>query len=288
MQEIRAKTLLSRVPQPDQWFGLMYNMNLYRGCQHQCIYCDSRSECYGIDDFTNIQVKTNAIELLRRELASKRVKGTVGTGSMHDPYMPLEAKIGLTARALAVLAEFRFPVHVLTKSDLVLRDLDVLRRLARVHATVSFTVTTADDELAAKTEPGAPPPSARFRAMRELSSAGILTGVTMMPILPFVGDGPESIVEIVERAHEAGASYVVPWFGMSLRDRQREHYYAKLDEHFPGVRARYERRFGDQYYCTAVNARELDRAFTAACGQLGIATSVCRYEPMRVEQSSLF
>ena len=90
MREIRAKTLLSRVPQPDQWFGLMYNMNLYRGCQHQCIYCDSRSECYRIDDFTDIQVKTNAIELLRRELASKRVKGTVGTGSMHDPYMPLE------------------------------------------------------------------------------------------------------------------------------------------------------------------------------------------------------
>ncbi len=288
MREIRAKTLLSRVPQPDKWFGLMYNMNLYRGCQHQCIYCDSRSECYRIDDFTDIQVKTNAIELLRRELASKRVKGTVGTGSMHDPYMPLEEDVGLTGRALAVLAEFRFPVHVLTKSDLVLRDLDALTRIARVHATVSFTVTSADDATAAKTEPGAPSPSARFRAMRELASAGVLTGVTMMPILPFIGDSVENIVGIVERASDAGASYIVPWFGMSLRDRQRAYYYEKLDRSFPGVRDRYEQRFGDQYYCSAPNARELDRAFSDACANRGISTSIPRYEPMRVEQSSLF
>ncbi len=288
MREIRAKTLLSRVPQPDQWFGLMYNMNLYRGCQHQCIYCDSRSECYRIDDFADIQVKTNAIDLLRRELATKRVKGTVGTGSMHDPYMPLEEKVGLTRRALGVLSEFRFPVHVLTKSDLVLRDLDALTRIARVHATVSFTVTTANDELAAKTEPCAPPPSARFRAMRKLSSAGISTGVTMMPILPFIGDSVENVAGIVERASEAGASYIVPWFGMSLRDRQRAYYYEKLDVSFPGVRERYERRFGDQYYCSALNARELDRAFVDACAKRGLSTSIPRYEPMRVEQSTLF
>jgi len=288
MREIRAKTLLSRVPQPDQWFGLMYNMNLYRGCQHQCIYCDSRSECYRIDDFADVQVKTNAIELLRRELASKRVKGTVGTGSMHDPYMPLEERIGLTGRALAVLAEFRFPVHVLTKSDLVLRDVETLTRIGRVHATVSFTVTSADDATAAKTEPGAPPPSARFRAMMKLASAGISTGVTMMPVLPFIGDSVENVVGIVERASDAGATYIVPWFGMSLRDRQRAYYYEKLDVVFPGVREQYERRFGDQYYCSAVNARELDRAFLEACARRGLSTSIPRYEPMRVEQSMLF
>jgi len=288
MREIRAKTLLSRVPQPDQWFGLMYNMNLYRGCQHQCIYCDSRSECYRIDDFTDIQVKTNAIELLRSELASKRVKGTVGTGSMHDPYMPIEKKVGLTGRALGVLAEFRFPVHVLTKSDLVLRDLETLVRIARVHATVSFTVTSADDETAAKTEPGAPAPSARFEAMRRLAEAGVLTGVTMMPVLPFIGDTRENITAIVERAKVSGASYVVPWFGMSLRDRQRAYYYEQLDAQFPGLRAHYERRFGDQYYCSARDARGLDRVFTDTCQQLRLATCIPRYEPMRVEQSSLF
>jgi DNA repair photolyase len=113
--------------QPDTWFGLKYNMNLYRGCQHQCIYCDSRSECYQIEDFSDILVKANAIELLRAELASKRVKGTIGTGSMNDPFMPLEKKINLTGRALEVIAEFRFPVHVITKSDLVLKDIQVPR-----------------------------------------------------------------------------------------------------------------------------------------------------------------
>jgi len=123
--------------------------------------------------------------------------------------------------------------------------------------------------------------------MQELSAAGILTGVTMMPILPFIGDSVENIIDIVERASDAGASYIVPWFGMSLRDRQRAYYYEKLDGSFPGVRERYEHRFGDQYYCSALNSRELDRAFSDACAKRGVSTSIPRYEPMRVEQSSL-
>ena len=229
IQEITAKVLLSHMKQPDDWFGLRYNMNLYRGCQHQCIYCDSRSLCYGIEDFADILVKENAIDLLRKELAGKRVKGTIGTGSMNDPYMPLEAKIGLTRRALEVIAEFRFPVHVLTKGDLVLRDLDLLQRISEIYAAVSFTITTADDALARKLEPGAASPSARFRAMRTLADHGILSGVTMMPILPFIEDSEENIAEIVRQAHESGASYIIPAFGMTLRDRQRAYYYDKLD-----------------------------------------------------------
>ncbi|MGD8968839.1 MAG: radical SAM protein, partial [Anaerolineae bacterium] len=139
IREIQAKVLLSHVKQPDDWFGLKYNMNLYRGCQHRCIYCDSRSACYRVDNFdTEVLIKGNAIELLRRELASKRVKGTIGTGSMNDPYMPLEADVNLTGRALAVIAEFRFPVHVMTKSNLVLRDLETLCRINQVYAAVSF------------------------------------------------------------------------------------------------------------------------------------------------------
>ena len=151
IKTIRAKVLLSRVQQPDNWFGLKFSMNLYRGCQHQCIYCDSRSECYRIDGFnTDVLIKENAIELLRKELASKRVKGTIGTGSMNDPYMPLEEDVNLTGRALEAIAEFGFPVHVMTKSDLVLRDLDTLCAISRRFAAVSFTVTTADDDLAKK------------------------------------------------------------------------------------------------------------------------------------------
>jgi DNA repair photolyase len=289
IKEIQAKVLLSHVKQPDDWFGLKYNMNLYRGCQHRCIYCDSRSECYQIEDFDGeILVKANAIELLRRELASKRVKGTIGTGSMNDPYMPLEAEVNLTGRALAVIAEFRFPVHVMTKSDLVLRDLDTLRRINRVYATVSFTITTADDDLGRKLEPGAPLVSERFRAMRVLADHGILTGVSMMPILPFLEDGEENVRRIVEMAEAHRASYIIPWFGMSLRDRQRAYYYDKLDKLFPGLRQKYERMFGNQYHCAVPNADKLSRVFNELCDRYGIATRMERYEPETGTQMRLF
>jgi len=194
IKEIQAKTLLSHVKQPDTWFGLKYNMNLYRGCQHRCIYCDSRSLRYGIDHFdSDILVKANAIELLRKELASKRVKGTIGAGSMNDPYMPLEKRLNLTGRALDVIAEFRFPVHILTKSDLVLRDIDALAEISRVFATVSFTITAANDALGKQVEPGAPPVSARFKAIERLSARGINAGIILMPVLPFIEDNAENI-----------------------------------------------------------------------------------------------
>ncbi len=286
-RQIQAKVLLSHVKQPDDWFGLKYNMNLYRGCQHRCIYCDSRSECYRIDHFdSEVLVKANAIDLLRKELASKRVKGTIGTGSMNDPYMPLEAEVNLTGRALAVIAEFRFPVHVMTKSDLVLRDLDMLCRINRVYAAVSFTITTADDELGQKLEPGASLVSDRFRAMRILADHGIRTGVTMMPLLPFIEDDEENVQRIVEQAHAHGASYVIPWFGMSLRDRQRAYYYDRLDELFPGLRYRYERIFGDRYTCTSPKFKRLARVFEDLCEQRGIATRMERHQ--RLTQMRLF
>ena len=248
IRTIEAKVLLSTAKRPDPWFGIKYTMNLYRGCQHRCIYCDSRSLCYGIDDFDGeVLVKGNALELLRRELARKRTKGYIGTGSMNDPYMPLERKLRLTGQALEIIAEFGFPVHVLTKSDLVLRDLATLQAIDRTSAVVSFTVTTADDELARQVEPGAPPPSARFAALAALAAHGIRTGVLLMPVLPFLEDGPDAIAQIVTRAHECGASHVIPAFGMTLRDRQRDHYYAQLDRLFPGLRARYEQTFGARY-----------------------------------------
>jgi len=289
IKEIRAKVLLSHVKQPDTWFGLKYNMNLYRGCQHQCIYCDSRSECYQVKNFnTEVLVKANAIELLEKELASKRVKGTIGTGSMNDPYMPLEEDVNLTGRALKVIARFGFPVHIITKSDLVLRDLDTLCEINTRFVAVSFTITTADDELAKKLEPGAPLVSARFGAMKMLSDHGIHTGITMMPILPFIEDSEENIRQIVEKARAHGAAYIVPWFGMSLRDRQRAYYYDKLDKLFPELRQKYERMFGNQYHCAVPNADRLARVFNELCDQYGIATRMKRYEPETGTQMRLF
>ena len=283
IKEIQAKSLLARVKGPDDWFGLYYNMNLYRGCQHQCIYCDSRSECYQIDDFNHdVLIKVNAIDLLQHELPGKRVIGTIGTGSMNDPYMPLEADIRLTQRALESIAEYGFPVHVITKSDLVLRDIDLLEKISRkTYAAVTFTVTTADDLLSKRVEPGAPPSSQRLTALRSLSQRGILTGITLMPVLPFIEDTEENIREIVQLAHAAGAKYILPAFGMTLRDRQRLYYYNKLDALFPGLRSRYEKTFGERYSVPARNASRLGHLFAELCGELGLATKMPVFTPQK-------
>ncbi len=282
IREIQAKTILSRVKGPDDWFGLYYNFNLYRGCQHQCIYCDSRSECYQIENFNqDVLVKANAIELLRRELAGKRMVGTIGTGSMNDPYMPLEAGRRLMRQALEVIAEAHFPVHIITRSDLVARDLDLLGQISRVYAAVSITLTTTDDALAKIVEPGAPVPSCRLSAMRALADAGILTGVTMMPILPFIEDTDENSTRIVTLAHEHGANYILPAFSVTLRDRQRAYYYAKLDKHFPGLRLRYEKAFGERYSAKALNRENLEKVFTTLIRQYGLSTKMPVFTPQK-------
>jgi DNA repair photolyase len=289
IREIQAKVLLAHVRQPDPWFGLRYNMNLYRGCQHRCIYCDSRSECYQIEHFDRgVLVKANAIELLQKELARKRVVGTIGLGSMNDPYMPLEAEVNLTGRALQVIARLGFPVHVITKSDLVLKDLDTLCEINRTYAAVSFTVTAAGDELGKKVEPNAPLVSARFRAMQTLAEHGLHTGLTMMPVLPFIEDNEENVRQIVEQAHAHGAAYIIPSFDVTLRDRQRAYYYERLDESFPGLRQKYERAYGDRYHCPVPDAERLASLFHDLCSQYGIATCMTSYQPGTAKQLSLF
>ena len=289
VRDIRAKTILNRVRQPDPWYGLSYSMNLYRGCQHRCIYCDSRSNCYGIDAFdTEILVKSNAVELLRDELSTKRIRGTIGTGSMNDPYMPLETQVRLTGRALEVIREFRFPVHILTKSSLVTRDRELLRDISETGARVSFTITAADDELASVIEPGAPSPTARFSAMAELAQAGVTTGVMIMPVLPFIEDTWENIETILRRAAESGAGTALPWFGVTLRDRQREYFYRRLDEHFEGLSGRYSRAFGDNYFCESPGAGDLSEKFSHLCNELGLSTRIEPFEKQPPEQMQLF
>ena len=207
---IEAKSILSKLKGNDTFFGLSYNMNLYRGCQHGCIYCDTRSECYGIVDIDTISVKGNALELLAKALRSKRkTKGTIGTGSMNDPYMPLERELELTRSALQTIATAKYPVHIITKSNLVARDADILQEIAKTYAAVSITITADDDNLAKAIEPCALPSSERFKAMEKLSKAGIYTGVTLMPLLPFINDTTENLENIVKKAKDAGASYIL-------------------------------------------------------------------------------
>lgn len=290
--EIIAKTILNHVKQPDTWFGLKYNMNLYRGCQHQCIYCDSRSDCYRIEDFADIQVKVNALTLLEDVLPRKRIRGTIGFGSMNDPYMPVEREYRMTGQALEIIARHDFPIHILTKSDLVLHDLDTITEISRVYAAVSFTITTANDDLAEKLEPGAPRPSARFKAMRCLADAGILTGVTMMPLLPYLEDNEENIRQIVTRAEGSGASYIIPAFGVTLRPGSRDYYYQKLDQRFPGLKEKYIHHYGDQYQCSVPNWQELNRIFQKEITRAGIRSKMPVFIPEertgKTKQMTLF
>lgn len=282
IEEITAKTILNHVKQPDPWFGLKYNMNLYRGCQHQCIYCDSRSDCYRIEDFAKIQVKINALDLLEDVLPRKRVRGTIGFGSMNDPYMPVEREYRLTGKSLEIILANEFPVHILTKADLVLRDIELLKEIGRVYAAVSFTITTADDELAQKLEPGAPLPSQRFQAMRKLAKAGILTGVTMMPILPFLEDSEDNILQIISCSQESGATYIIPSFGVSLRPGSREYYFQKLDQHFPGIKEKYIKQYGNQYQCNIPNWQKMNILFQEEINRTDLMTKIPVFEPKNI------
>jgi DNA repair photolyase len=278
IQESQAKTLLSTIS-GDEVFGDKYNMNLYRGCEHRCIYCDSRSECYGIENFHDVLVKVNAIELLEDELRRKRIKGRIGTGSMSDPYTYAEKRYQLTRKALSVIAYYGFPVQIRTKSDLVLRDLELLVEINRIQSLVTFTLTTVDDELARKVEPGAPLPSARLRAMQTLAQAGIGVGVNLMPVLPFLEDSLENITAIIKKSADHGAGFILPWFGVTLRDRQRDYYYSQLDKLFPGLRRRYELSYGNSYFCTAQKVHQLGKQFRALCQTYGLEERVPPYLP---------
>jgi len=274
-REIEGKSLLASVTRPDPWFGLRYNLNLYRGCLHGCIYCDSRSECYRIERFDEVLVKVNALDLLRQELPRKREKGTVGTGAMSDPYGPAERHYGLMRGTLELLAAHRFGVHVITKSDLVIRDVELLQEVGRAHhAVVSFSFTTVDDALARKLAPGAPPPSRRLEAIRFLTARGVRAGVLLMPVLPFVTDDDPAIRRLAEAALAHGAQYLLPAFGVTMRDRQREHFLSELERLFPGMRQRYERAFGDRYSCSAPHASQLDRWLRRWCKEHDLPCTV--------------
>ncbi len=289
IKKIKAKSLLSsRKEGIDDYFGIRYTMNLYRGCQYGCIYCDSRSTCYGIENFSDILIKENALELLEWELRSKRKKGTVGTGSMNDPYMPIEKKMQLTRGALVLIKKYRFGIHVITKSDMVVRDIDLLQEISKVYAAVSLTITAADDKLSTQIEPRAPVSSKRFDALKKLSAEGIYTGIVLTPILPYITDTKENIEEIVIKAKEAGAKYILGWMGMTMREGQREYFYNELDKRFPGLKRKYINRYGNKYSCPAPKHEELYKTFTGACKRHSIMTKMEFFKEKAPEQTSLF
>lgn len=270
MQTIPAKTILQK-NKTTAWFGNNYNMNLYKGCCHGCIYCDSRSNCYGIEKFDTVRAKKNCMEILRNELRKKVKTGIIGTGAMSDPYNPFEKTEKLTEKSLMLIDAYNFGVTVITKSNLITRDIDLYKNISE-HSPVlcKMTVTTCNDQLSKIIEPNVCTSSERFDALCKMSEAGLKTGITLMPVLPFLEDNEQNIIGIVDNAHLCGVKYIYAQFGVTLRQNQRDYFYQKLDSHFPELSLRYRQYYGERYNCVSPNVKKLWKIFTQRCEHYGI------------------
>lgn len=258
MHKVQAKGILSS----------QNGMNIYRGCQHGCIYCDARSTCYQMKhDFEDIEVKENAPQLLEAALRSKRKKCMVGTGAMSDPYIPLEEELCLTRKCLEIIDHYGFGLAIQTKSDRILRDLDLLKSINRKSkCVVQMTLTTYDEELCRIVEPGVCTTKERVRVLKAMQEEGIPTLVWISPILPYINDTEENISGLLDYVTDAGVRGIMTFgMGLTLREGDREYYYGKLDRHFPGMRERYVRDFGNAYQLASPRDKELMGILIETC-----------------------
>ncbi len=295
MEFIETKTLLSKVKYGNTWYGIDYNMNLYKGCSHGCIYCDSRSNCYHIDHFDIVRGKKNALYILERELSKKREKGVVGIGAMSDTYNPQELEYEQTRGALKLLSKYGFGVSIDTKSNLILRDLDLLKEInTKNNVIIKFTITTPNDELSKLLEPNVCVSSKRLQAIKKLSDNGLFVGIMLNPVLPFITDQEEDIKELVRLAKESGAKFIHTYMGMTLRENQRDYYYIKLDQYFAGLKEEYIKYYGDRYNCVVPNYQKLYKVFVDECKKYGILYNMSdiikayKKEKKNEEQLTLF
>lgn len=263
MHYVEARSLLTR------WNG----MNIYRGCTHGCIYCDSRSRCYHIDhQFEDIEVKINAPELLENILRRRRKRIMIGTGSMSDPYQPCEEKLELTKKCLELIDRYGFGASVITKSDRVLRDIDLFDSInSKGKSVLQMTLTIADDSLSWLIEPNVCPTGRRYEVLKEFQKRGIPTVVWLTPLLPFITDTEENFKRLMEYCLDAGVKGIVCFgVGMTLREGNREYYYQALDRLFPGLSRRYEMKYGSAYDIVSDNSARLMRRFRETCEKYGI------------------
>ena len=273
-------------------------MNLYRGCRHGCIYCDSRSACYRMEHpFEDIEVKQNALTLLEDALRRKRRPCMIATGSMSDPYTPPEEELRYTRRALELILQYGFGMTLLTKSSLVLRDLDLLQRInSQTKCVVQMTLTTWEESLCRILEPNVSTTTERFAALMKLKEAGIPTVVWLCPILPFLNDTAENINRLLDCCEQAGVRGIVQFgMGVTLRQGNREYFYRQLDRHFPGLKERYISTYGNAYVLESPNSRDLLKLLHRRCRDAGILhdnPSVFRYlqemEITQPQQMSLY
>lgn len=250
MHFVQAKSLLSS----------KNGMNLYRGCTHGCIYCDSRSKIYNMNhDFEDIEVKQNSLELLKKALKSKKEKCMIGTGSMTDPYIPLESKLEFVRNSLKLIYRYGFGFTCITKSDLILRDLDLLKKInEKAKTVVQITLTTADEDLCRKIEPNVCTTKKRVEVLEKLNEANIPTVVWLTPFLPYINDSEENINELLDYCIETNVKGIICFnIGLTLRDGNRQYFYKKLDESFPELKNRYIEKYGSSYVLESENNRQL-------------------------------
>lgn len=274
-------------------------MNIYRGCTHGCIYCDSRSACYQFThDFEDIEVKQNAPQLLERALRSKRKPCMIGTGAMYDPYMHCEEELGLTRKCLELIDRYGFGLAIQTKSNRILRDMDLLKSInSKAKCVVQITLTTFDEELCKILEPNVCTTKERFEVLKLMAQEQIPTVVWMSPLLPFINDTRENVEGILDYCIQAKVYGILCFgIGMTLRQGDREYYYAALDRHFPGLKEKYQKKYDHAYEVASDNHRELMQLFHETCRIHGIVSNVdalFRYfhefpEQKGYEQLSLF
>ena len=268
MEFIRVKKLVYSVKGGQSWFGITHNLNIYRGCNQNCIYCDSRSSCYQINNFDTIKVKQEADFLVDLELSTKRKKGILGLGGMSDPYNVHENTLKYTRNILKSIDKYGFGVTIITKSTLIERDIDILTNINN-HSPVCvcLTITTANDKLQARIERNVPSSSLRFDSIKSLTNNGVYAGITLMPLLPFINDTVKNIEEIVEKAHLSGARFIYASFGVTLRDNQRQHFFKKIG---PELTKRYVQTYGEAYMCASLNHKLLQNKFETLCDKYGI------------------
>ncbi len=273
METVSAKHLLTPVhPGMEDFFHADFNMNLYRGCSHGCIYCDSRSVCYRLPNFGTVRPKADALALLSTELRGKRSMGVISMGAMSDPYNPLEASLLLTRGALELIRRARFGAAFTTKSALCARDAALLAEIQRsAPVCARLTITCAEDSLCRMIEPHVSPTSERFAALRALSDAGVYAGVWLNPVLPGLTDTEENLRRIVRMTAENGGRFVVCFFGMTLRTGSRDYYFDALQRLFPGLRDWYIRQYGNAYEIPARDPGLLYKAFTEECTRCGLS-----------------
>ncbi len=295
MEYVKTRTIMTKSDKGSHWFGIDYHMNLYKGCSYGCIYCDSRSDAYHIENFDVVRSKENALKILEEELSSKQYKGVVSFGTLSDPYNKEEEMYEITRGALELIKKYEFGVSIDTKSDLILRDVDLLKEIQeKNNVIIKISVTTYEDELSRVLEPHVISSTRRFEVLNILRKNGIYAGILMTPVLPFITDSEDNIKTIVSKACENKAKFVYTKMGMTLRRRAREYYYEQIDKLYPGLSFDYKSVYEKNVVVNPLKYKDLLEIFVNECNKYHVLCDMSeiiqdykRKIPTR-EQISLF